>query len=234
MPLPITNVADLDGFEWGVSSLEARPRHALLIMQCIQAISEADNLKGLILACIARADELVSMTLFQRLYANNQKDDALRAVARALGNEEQLKVVNALIEKTKSAFRTRNDFAHSSWGHSNKKPDIVIRVPVGIYTTQLGSETSGYGYILAGLGANSLAEVWTLGDLTTALERSMNARRLYQTYQSYLSWQRSDPAIDQQEQPHPTAAAEMQRSITEEIRSRYTILYSELKSELGM
>jgi hypothetical protein len=113
--------------EIGAPSVGNRPELEKLIANCIMVFSIAEAEMSLMLGQLLGTDNDAALAVFQTLRrASNQRDAIAAAADSALPNEEDQKLVTALLDVHKSVESDRTALAHGNFGTIDTLPEALL------------------------------------------------------------------------------------------------------------
>lgn len=230
MPQPLSRVCPNASYTIDITennSLASRPEHALLIAQCIGAISEADHICGLILACMLGADAHVALAMYDSPNSASMKRGLLNAAADVSLDAQDREILCALSRETKASFNERNDFAHSRWGISDELPDAILMVPARGYTDYVDNKSSSHAFALASLVDRNRVMVYRKNDLENSLKAAQRTAKLYGMFRHHLFYIRHSEGLDAHD-----SQFEHLRKVVRELDQAHDLQFQQLKNEL--
>lgn len=225
MPQPLSRVRSNVSYEAGAAVIEKFPKLAIMILQCISAVAEADRSKGLILACMLGHDAHIGLRMYMALPSAIAKDAALLAAAEAYLPDEDLEVLKKIKKTTKAAFNERNAFAHCRWGYAPDLPGAALLIPGKEIGAFVDKTSANYAFALADLVSNDKILVYRVSDLKAALKKANRAARLYSSFHAEL-FHRRHTENDGSENN------ELFASVQEKVNQAFADKYAQLKNEL--
>jgi hypothetical protein len=106
-----------------------RPEHAKLALQIIVAGAASEIAFGKIVHALAPAQAHRMAKIMTGHESDAKKLAAFQAVAAvSLHDDSELALLNRIVAKQASALKLRNPFAHSSYGHTDDDPDLLLLV----------------------------------------------------------------------------------------------------------
>lgn len=111
----------------GSNTPSLRPELTVIVAEAIAVASEVETSLGETLGKILGADDTAALSMYEAL-VGPQKNNALRAAARVVLNEDELHMLEAVLSIAKSAYSDRHRFAHWIWAIALDIPDALLFV----------------------------------------------------------------------------------------------------------
>jgi hypothetical protein len=111
---------------WGTKVFEDRPEQAALIGNCIVAWSHIEDQMAGVLTILLDASSAAAIAVYKVLRRSTARIEAIKAAAEITLNEEERKLLAAIIVFFQSVEKERNDLAHGTFMTFSSLPDDVI------------------------------------------------------------------------------------------------------------
>ena len=102
-------------------AMKERPEHAVLVAQTIATYAIIESLSAEVLISVLGSAAAPVFAMFEAMPAF-LKVEALESASKEVLGSEDMEALKALVSKTRSAAKNRNNFAHGHWGYVDDLP----------------------------------------------------------------------------------------------------------------
>lgn len=125
-PQPLSRVKPDAYVKWDAAALAERPPLAVWVARTIAAWSQIEARLGNVLTGMLSADAVPVAAMYARIDSAAARSAALEGAAPAALKQEDQGLFLATLRVLRRLGRTRNEFAHWIWGHSDQLPDALL------------------------------------------------------------------------------------------------------------